>query len=156
MKYLKFQQDLLKAVEAQDGWKHKDFRYLWFEMDGAVFVCPQDYCIVRIPLKFWYLDTDKVFKTEPWQGESWVKDFHDLAEAVDTHTTLNVVIYGEKKKLRKFTVGSESVFVNENYLKYFDLPDSVFRGTDAKGPIYVFENEVLVGCATPVLYVEEG
>lgn len=155
MKYWKFQQDLLKDVEARDGWRRKDFRYPWFEMAGAVFVCPHGHYIVRIPLELWYLNTGKVFKTAPWQGEHWVKGFDELDEAVDTHATFDCVVYGKKKKLHKFTVGSEAVYVDERYLKYFDLADSAFRGTNKKSPIYVFENEAMVGCVSPVNYVEE-
>lgn len=153
MKYLKIQQDLLKAVEARDQ-KHKPFNYPWFEMDESIFICPGGHYIVRIPCVFWYLDKDKIFNTPPINGKSFIENFYDLDEATDTHITQDVIADDNKKKLHMFTVGDESVLLDEVNLKYFDLADSQFRGTNRRNPIYIYEDETLVGMVLSVIHNE--
>ena len=45
---MKFQQDLLKAADERDGWKHKLFNYPWFETDDKIFICPQGHYFIAI------------------------------------------------------------------------------------------------------------
>lgn len=150
MKYLKFQQDLLKDADARDC-KNKFFNYPWFEDEHRIFICPQGYYFVVIPKFSFYLDKDKVLNTTPINGKSLLKDYDDLEMAIDTHIIRNI---DEKMKLHKFTIDNESVFLDENKLKYFDLAHSTFRGINRISPIYIYENKVLVGMVLPVNYKE--
>lgn len=150
MKYLKFQQDLLKAAEARDGWKRKPFHYPWFENEHSIFICPQGHYFVSIPRSLFYLDKDKVLNTPPFDGKSFLKDYDDLELVTDAHVTQDV----DKMKLHKFAIGNESVLLDEDNLKYFDLSHSTFRGTNRKSPIYIYEYEALVGMVLPVNHKE--
>ena len=76
--------------------------------------------------------------------------------ATDTHTIVMVDKNKAKMKLHKFVIGDEVIFLDENNLKYFDLEDSTFKGTNRKNPIYIYENEELVGMVLPVNHKEEG
>ena len=45
--------------------------------------------------------------------------------------------------------GGETVWVNKKYLDYFDNPE--LRTCGYKDPIFVYEEEKLVGCVFPVI-----
>lgn len=151
---MKFQQDLLKAADERDGWKHKLFNYPWFETDDKIFICPQGHYFIAILKVQFYMDKEKVFKNiTPINGKSFLN--HDnLQMATDTHTIV-VADVKAKMKLHKFVIGDEVIFLDENNLKYFDLEDSTFKGTNRKNPIYIYENEELVGMVLPVIHKEE-
>lgn len=154
MKYLKFQQDLLKAAEARDGWKYKPFNYPWFETDDKIYICPQGHFVVAILKIQFYLDKEQIFRNQlPINGKSFVNP-DGLQTATDTHTTQKVSVFGKKMNLHKFTVGDEAVFIDEDKLKYFDLTDSTFKGTNRKSPIYIYEGKELVGMVFPVNHKE--
>lgn len=153
MKYLKIQQDLLKAVEARET-KGKSFIYPYFETNDKIFICPEGHFFVAIPKFRFYLDKKMVFKEQsPVNGEK-VINADGLQTAIDTHTTQSINVYSEKMKLHKFTIGDEAVFVNEVRLKYFDLKNSTFKGTNRKSPIYIYEDEELVGIVLAVNHKE--
>ena len=153
MKYIKFQQDLLKVADERDGCKHKLFNYQWFETDEKIFICPNGYYIIAILKVQFYMDKEKVFKNiTPFNGKSFLNP-DNLHMATDTHTIV-VADVKAKMKLHKFMIGDEVIFLDENNLKYFDLEDSTFKGTNRKNPIYIYENEELVRIVLPVLHKE--
>ena len=152
---MKFQQDLLKAADERDGYKHKFFNYPWFETDDKIFICPQGYYFIAILKVQFYMDKEKVFKNiTPINGKSFLNP-DNLQMATDTHTIV-VADVKAKMKLHKFVIGDEVIFLDENNLKYFDLEDSTFKGTNRKNPIYIYENEEMVGMVLPVNYKEGG
>ena len=153
---MKFQQDLLKAADERDGYKHKLFNYPWFETDDKIFICPQGHYFIAILKVQFYMDKEKVFKnTTPLNGGKSFLNPDNLQMATDTHTIVMVDKNKAKMKLHKFVIGDEVIFLDENNLKYFDLEDSTFKGTNRKNPIYIYENEELVGMVLPVNHKEE-
>ena len=153
---MKFQQDLLKAADERDGWKHKFFNYPWFETDDKIFICPQGHYFIAILKVQFYMDKEKVFKnTTPLNGGKSFLNPDNLQMATDTHTIVMADKTKAKMKLHKFVIGDEAIFLDENNLKYFDLEDSTFKGTNRKNPIYIYENEELVGMVLPVNHKEE-
>ena len=56
-----------------------------------------------------------------------------------------------KKILRVFSNGNENIYVDESLIKYFDLENSTFKGRNRKSPIYIYEDEVMVGVVLPVV-----
>lgn len=156
MKYFKFQQELLKAAEGRDGWKHKPFNYPWFELNNQVGICPSGHYIVLIPDELFYLDRKRVFKSTTVNGEQILKlKGDDLKDATDTHSIIEYKQYNKLVKLHKFTVGDEPIYIDENNLKYFDLDISTYKGTGRKNPLYVYEDGGLVGMILPVNHKEE-
>lgn len=157
MKYLKFQQDLIKAAGDRDGWKHKPFNFPWFQTKNEVGVCPSANYVVLIPNDQLYIDVTKVFKSTTINPTTILAQ-DNLKEAVDTKTSVEINNVHNKSKsvLRKFLVGDETVFLDERYLKYFDLEESTFKGSNRKSPIYVYEyGDVLVGLILPVNHTEK-
>ena len=152
MKYFKFQQELLKAAEARDGWKHKPFDYPWFELNNQIGVCPRGHYIVLIPEVLFYLDRKKVFKSTTINGEQIIKmKADDLKNATDTHEITEVKPDNKKLvKLHKFVTEDSEIYINEDNLKYFDMDISTCKGTTAKNPLYVYEDGALVGLILPV------
>ena len=155
MNYLKVQQNLLKAADARDGWKHKNFNIYYFTTEDKVWMCPKGEWMIGVPKNQFYLDIDKIWKdVKPVQGETFLKDTGDLKPAVDTNSIVQVTICKKKKmNLHKFVVDNEAIYVQEEYLKFFD-PDATFKGTKHNAPLYVYENGELVGLILPVNHKE--
>lgn len=150
MNYLKLQTDLMKAANARDGWKHKNFDVPYFEANDRVWVCPEGYWMMGIPKYQFYLDIEKIWKDAlPFKGEQFLKDADYTDYADDTRSSHQVEINGVKMNLHKFMVKSEEVFIKEEHLKYFE-PDAVFKGTGHKKPLFVYELNELVGMILPV------
>ena len=82
--------------------------------------------------------------------ESTLKNFmnDDLCENITLTDDKKLV---DKKTLRVFSKGDENIYVDESLIKYFDLENSTFKGRNRKSPIYIYENEVIVGLVLPVL-----
>ena len=59
-----------------------------------------------------------------------------------------------KGKLRVFKVNDEQIYVDEKLLKNFDLESDVvtFKGKKWNSPIFIYENDVMVGLVCPVRY----
>ena len=154
MKYLKIQWDLLKAADARDC-KGKRFDFPWFETDDKIFVCSQGHYFIAIPKCMFYLDKERVFDRKPYQNGEKFLDVDNLSLAYNTHTLIEGEVRGKKTKFHKFAIGEESVYLDENNLKYFDLEDSTYKGMDKKTPIYIFELGELVGIVLPIVNVKE-
>lgn len=145
MNYLKIQQNLLKAVDA----KHKSFNTYYCVTEDKVWVIPEGVWMMGIPKNLFYLDVDKIWKDiQPFKIETLFKDTWNLKSAVDSKSIIQVT---NKMNLHKFVVDNEEVYINEKYLKFFD-PDARFEGRNRKAPLYVYENDELVGLITPVNY----
>ena len=154
MNYLKVQQNLLKAADARDGWKHKDFNIYYFITKDKVWMCPKGEWIIGIPKNQFYLDIDKIWKDiNPIRGETFLKDTGDLKPAVDTNSIFQVSIFQKKMNLHKFMVDDKAIYVKEDRLKFFE-PDAHFEGTNGRSPLYVYEGNELVGLILPVNYKE--
>ena len=74
--------------------------------------------------------------------------------AEDTNIIIDAVEHSKKMKLHKFMVDDKPVYVQEDFLKYFEMDCSRFTGTDSKSPLYVWENDSIVGMIMPVNYKE--
>ena len=57
-----------------------------------------------------------------------------------------------KKTLRVFSNGNENIYVDEYLIKYFDLEKSTFKGRNRKSPIYIYEDDNMVGVVLPFLF----
>lgn len=154
---MKIQMDLLKAADARDGWKHKPFNALWFETDDRVYICPEGLWMMGIIKPRFFLDISKIFNdASPFiSGEQFLKSGQNTTPAEDTHIIMDLVEHGKKMKLHKFMVDDDPVYVREDFLKYFEKDYSRFTGTNSTSPLYVWENDDIVGLIMPVNYIEE-
>ena len=82
--------------------------------------------------------------------ESTLKNFmnDDLCENVTLTDDKKVV---DKKTLRVFSKGDENIYVDEFLIKNFDLKNSTFKVRNSKSPIYIYEDEIMVGLVLPVI-----
>ena len=160
MNYMKIQMDLLKAAAARDSWKHKPFNVLWFETDDRVFICPEGLYMIGIFKHCFFLDVSKIFKNVAplISGEQILKSGQNTEPALDTHIIIDVVEHSKerKRKLHKFMVDDEPVYVREDFLKYFETDYSRFTGTNSKSPLYFWENDEIIGLILPVNYIKEN
>lgn len=157
MNYMKLQMDLLKAADARDGWKHRPFKALWFETDDRVFICPESTWMMGVFKDRFFLDISKIFKdTLPLiTGEKLLKSGQNTKPAEDTHIIIDAVVHNKKRKLHKFTVDDKPVYVQEDVLRYFEMDYSRFTGTDSISPLFVWENDDIIGLILPVNYKEK-
>lgn len=152
MKYIRFQQNLLKMADARDGWKHKPCNLPWFETDDRIWVLPDGICGVGIRKSQFYLDKEKIFNgSQPLNnGEKIIDGGRNVNEAIDTHITMNVKVEGVKTMLHKFIAKDEPIYVDEKLLKDFELDISHFTGINTRTPLYVWEDDDIVGVIYPV------
>ena len=161
----KIQSDLLKAAEARDGWKHKNFNGIYHKAENFTFVSTDGIFLMGIPNRFFYLDAEKLFDKPEWDGVGkLLKDADYLDEAMDTGLVKEVEIDNKKMALRKFALpNGESAYIDEKYYKEFDraylkeFPGSCkFLGNYPKSPIYVKWNDDIVGMICAVNVKGEG
>lgn len=56
----------------------------------------------------------------------------------------------DKNMIRCFKNGDIKIYVDEKYLKNFDLPSCTFKSTGATDGVFVYENEIMVGFVLPI------
>ena len=96
-----------------------------------------------------YLDIEKCFdQAKPLNVEKIINDDH----AVDIYTDGIVKPVGgdPKHKVQIFSNDKADIWIAVKYLKLFDLSISHFKGSDKKSPLYIYEDETLVGLVLPV------
>lgn len=106
------------------------------------------------PFKVYINNENKVgidFKNVQPLAENTLKSFTDDRNLIDAYLTPEMVNDG-KKILRVFETDSCKIYVDEKLLKNFDLSISTFKGSEPKKPIFIYENEIMVGFVFPVLY----
>ena len=62
----------------------------------------------------------------------------------------NECVKSGKSVLRCFKNDDVDIYVDEKLLKNFDVPNCKFKGDKAVNGVFVYENEVMVGCVMPV------
>ena len=104
---------------------------------------------VLIPEKVFYLDIEKCFdQATPLNVEKMINDDH----AVDTYTDGIVKPVGgdPKHKVQIFSNDKADIWIAVDLLKLFDLSIAHFKASDKKSPLYIYEDETLVGLVLPV------
>ena len=82
--------------------------------------------------------------------ESGLKGFINDDKYTSVILTNDIKVY-DKTTLRVFSKDDEKIYVDDALLKYFDLKKSTFKSRNSKSPIYIYEDEVMVGLVLPVL-----
>lgn len=151
--YEKVQVNLLKrALNIDSRMKLMNFQYRKGEEFTDII---NSYYVIRIPNHYMFLDIDKIFdkpncsvKIEEHEG--------DTVEKLIPTNVLKVVGSRKKGTLRKFvgeTIGT--IWIDEDFLKVFgDFEYLNFRGIKENAPVYIYDNNELVGMILPVKVVE--
>lgn len=152
MNYIKLLTDVLKARDKEKTRGVKSpYLYGYYEKYGEKYIAISVYghMLVFIPEKFFYLDIEKCFdQVEPLHVDKIINDDH----AVDTYTDGIVKPVGgdPKHKIQIFSNDKADIWIAVDLLKLFDLSIAHFKASDKKSPLYIYEDETLVGMVLPV------
>lgn len=144
MNYIKFQQDLLKQIAKEPN------SAAYFETDSQCFVSPNRYYLMGIPKELFFLDKEKILSGKSYNGNRLFKALDKSKPAIDTRT----IVKRDKRTLRKFLVDDITIHIDTAFLKYFDMDNSQFRGVSGESPLFILENNLLVGIIMPVFIKE--
>lgn len=107
----------------------------------------------RIPKNLWLIDFDKALPDKcPLDNPK--KFMTDNNTEIARMTNERRVI--EKDTVIKFVSDKSYAWINEKLLKVFDLDNSSFKLSSPKSPVFIYENEKIVGLVLPVFIKEEG
>lgn len=153
MKYLKLQQDILKACDRQ--WKKPiTHDYFYSETEDEVIVLISSAYAMIVPKAEWWLDLKAIFGEVAGRFDrikDMIRKAEDVSEVLeDPHVTEEIERNGKVMKLKKLTLGSEVIWLDEALLKYLDLPNTGFKGSNGKSPVLAYEGTQLVGLFLPV------
>lgn len=140
MRYFKIQQEMIRNKKANKR------KYYYTIEDGKVLISQNRHFIMAIPEKDFFLDVKKV--AEEASVLSIILKNYALTKLVDTHTTIKA----NGKQLHVFKVGERTIYVDEEYINYFDEKSVHYTGRNERLPVYVWEHETLVGAILPVIY----
>lgn len=153
-KYYEFQKDLLKAL-IKGSIDSKRRMFYKIDNDG-VYCCPDGSYLIKIPSLLWMLDSKKIF--EGWKECDTERVIYEDKQ-LPAYYTKSVITKNVKLKIKlkmhRFVVNGQDVYVNEKVLKYFDLENSTFKGTDSNSPIYIYELGSFVGLVLPLHFIEK-
>lgn len=143
MNATKIQINLLKEL-----WKPVSKRnYVCYSQDSDFVYLGTKYSVEVIPVKDFFIDLEKAFEGKaPFNFSRLMGGHENLPEATLTDT---VKVVGNGKCL-VFQVGDSETWVDEKLFSNFDLKNSTFRNNSKKEPVFVYEDEVLVGIVLPV------
>lgn len=82
--------------------------------------------------------------------ESTLKGFVNDNECTEIELTNGIRVLDSNITARIFTNGKENIYIDERLIKNFDLKNSTFKGKGAKSIVYIYEDEVMVGCCCPI------
>lgn len=154
MNYIKLLTDVLKARDKEKTrGKKSPYLYGYYEKYGEKYIAiaVDGHALVFIPEKFFYLDIEKCFdQAEPLLVDKMINDDH----AVDTYTEGIVKPVGgdPKHKVQIFSNDKADIWIAVDLLKLFDLSIAHFKASDKKSPLYIYEDETLVGLVLPVYH----
>ena len=125
--------------------------------NGDICISPDGYIIFIIPENDFILDFSKMYAELMIQTKSVLERIIKSSESPDYRDGKLLEKYevisgtGGKNKImiQAIQSGGETVWVNKKYLDYFDNPE--LRTCGYKDPIFVYEEEKLVGCVFPVI-----
>lgn len=169
MKYVKVQTELLKEIAIREVGGMSSNRCLYCEYENRIGIFLTGNWGMFIPKDLFFIDKEKL--------EKHIKkfDFNDLIKmakletipkerVVDTGIILedDLVIYnGKKVKQHKFTINNEDIYINNDFLKYFDKDVYKITGTNHKSPIFLWGNDGfgssndLLGIVLPINKIQD-
>lgn len=145
MKITKILTDLLKAVE-----KNKTFEINYGYDDGYVYYLPDKYRAYRIRTDEFLVD---IVKALPDKSPLMARKFFDDSTAEDAHKTNEIRVI-DKRTVIKIVNDNTHAWINTDYLKEFES-DCTFKITGPKAPVYIYEQDELVGLVLPVHIKED-
>ena len=157
MNYLKLQQDLIKELVNEPN--KKQFIRIG-RIDGNVAILTE-YSVFIVPNDKFLLDYEKIKNKLMEMEEHTIRNFipNDLVDVVKTNDIK--VIAGQRLNSKsvhcnKYLIDNKTpLYVNEKLLKYFDDDENEYKGTNDKAPLFIYEDDMLVGFVLPVQVSKE-
>ena len=144
MNYLKIQQDFLKKYYKQ-SFEGKGYSGLFHGTMQGLTCIGFDYFIVAIPKDLCKVDLSDV---RPFD----LKSFDNLLDRSMVIERTESMIANGKYTLNILKNGDEKIYVDTKYLKYFDIKEPTYKGTNRKSPVFIFDHDLLCGFILPVNY----
>lgn len=148
MKVTKILTDLLKAVEKNKTLKIK------YSYDGD-YVCytPDGNRMFRIYKDDFLIDITKAL---PETAPIMLRGIFDDSHSEDAFKTNEIRVIDKKKTIIKIAGLSASnyAWINTDYLKEFD-DNCTFRINGEKNPVFIYEQDELVGLIMPVIFNDQ-
>ena len=154
MKYLKLQNDIIKAKDAaltKD--KRSPFSYGIFDKwNGEKFigVIINGNYVILIPIDKFYLNIDYVFENDkPFDFKKFIDDDAlDFCKPAEDTGLIKTV--ADNKRVKILETETDIIWISVDNLKYFDEDVIEYMGTYKKSPVYVCEDGILAGMILPV------
>ena len=145
MNIVKLQQDIIKDLL-------NNKRGEWFIQikDSEVYILTR-FQVFILSSKEFVLDIDKLGFSNTNIAESLLKSADDAKPAIKTDIIKSVVSQGKVvncQELKRVDNG-EIAYVNQSLLKVYDK-NCDFEVINAKSPVFVYENDILVGVVLPI------
>lgn len=123
---------------------------------GGVIISPDEYRAFIIPENDFILDFDKLLGAAVQTklvAENIIKssenpNYRD-GKLLEKYEVKGDAVGKNKRMIQAIQSGDETVWVNKKYLDYFDKPK--LRTLGYKDPIFVYEEDKLVGLVLPVV-----
>lgn len=144
MNYLKIQQDFLKKYYTQ-SLRGLSYRDLYHGMMRGLTCIGIDYFMAAIPNDLCKVDLSDIPLFD-------MTSFDNLIDKSTVLKTSDYAVYDGKRTLKIFLNGDEKIYINTNYLKYFDIKEPTYKGTNRKSPVFIFDHDLFCGFVLPVNY----
>lgn len=164
IKYLKIQQEIMKNVDKAKYYSYNIQKWMLVDYDrqpDTIGVSDGRF-IMFIPKDYFYLN-ENVFGRSAFNGNTVIKynSPDDGYPVVDSGELIKTVANSKKSMmLHKFRINEkqENIYIDDGILtKYFDLSEPVqLRATGKKEPLYIWDQDTLVGLILPVNHPEGG
>ena len=147
MKITKIMTDLLKAVE-----KKKTINYLYGMDDEYIYLFVGGHKIFKIHKELFLIDLSKALPDKsPLENPSKFFKDYNFDEAWKTD---ELKILDNKITAIKLVSENSHVWINEKFLKDYDS-NCTFKISNIKSPVFVYENEIIVGLILPIFVKED-
>lgn len=155
MDYTKIQTEVMKD-SAENGRNKYHFGTYDSATYGTLHAITEGHVIVFVPDCFYYLDDVKVFGDKPaWRGVETFVNSASEAEPIVLTPELRTIPAAKKPLLVFVNEQKEKIYIDSRLHDYFkNAPGLLYRGTNAKTPIYIYSCDQLIGCILPVMVKE--
>lgn len=162
IKYLKIQQEIMKNVDKAKYYSHNIQKWVLvgYDRQPDTIGVSDGHFIMFIPKDYFYLNENIFERTFNVNTVIKCNSPDDGYPVVDSGELIKVVDNKKHFMLHMFRINEkqENIYIDDGILtKYFDLSEPVqLRATGKKEPLYIWNQDTLVGLVMPVNRSEGG
>lgn len=164
IKYLKIQQEIMKNADMSHYRNIPKWMLVDYDRQPETVGVSDGHFIVFIAKDSFYLN-ENIFEKRTFNGNTVIKynspdDGYPVVDSGELIKTVDHTNSRKHKMLHKFRIyeKQENIYIDDGILtKYFDLSEPVqLRATGKKEPLYIWNQDTLVGLILPVNHSEGG